>query len=69
MKTSIELDEKKVKLAKKITHVDTLRELIDLALDAYIAQARRQSIAEHLGTDFFDGDLNKMRKRNGHSGR
>lgn len=68
MKTSIEIDEKKVKLAKKITRVDTLRELIDLALDAYIAQARRQSMTELLGTDFFNGDLEKMRKRYGRSG-
>lgn len=67
MKTSVEIAEEKVALARKLGHVGTLKELLDKALDAYIAQARRQSMADLLGTGFFEGDLEKMRKpRKGH---
>ncbi len=69
MKTSVELDRKKVELAKKLTHSFTLRDLLDKALDAYISQARRLNMAELLGTDFFDGNLNSMREKNGRSHR
>jgi hypothetical protein len=61
MKTSVELVKEKVELAKKLGHVTTLKELLDKALDAYISQARRDSMSELLGTGFFEGDLKKMR--------
>ena len=67
MKTSVELDDKKVALAKKISPSTTLKDLLDRALDAYIARARRQSLADMLGTDFFEGNLQKSRARNGRS--
>lgn len=69
MKTSVELDEEKVKLAKRLSGSSTLKDLLDKSLDAYISRARRLSIAEILGTDFFEGDLNKMRKSRGNSHR
>jgi hypothetical protein len=64
MKTSVELDMSKVEAAKKLSKSSTLRELLDKALDALIAQSRRQAMDDLLGTDFFEGDLNKMRGRN-----
>lgn len=68
MKTSVELDEQKIKQAKEMTHTSTLKELLDKALDALIAQSRRKAMDDMLGTDFFDGDLEKMRDRNGRTG-
>ncbi|MCX6119256.1 MAG: type II toxin-antitoxin system VapB family antitoxin [Proteobacteria bacterium] len=64
MKTSVELDKSKVEKAKKLTNTGTLRELLDNALDALIAQARRKAMHDLLGTDFFEGSLDKMRGRN-----
>ena len=69
MKTSVELNEEKVKLAKKLSHTSTLKELLEKALDAYISNARRRSIAEMLGTQFFEGSLKAMRKPRGKSDR
>jgi len=69
MKTSVELDEEKVTLAKKLSHSSTLRELLDRALDAFISQARRQTMSGMLGTDFFNGNLPTMRERRGRSRR
>jgi len=65
IKTSVELESGKVQLAKQLGRVGTLKELLDKALDAYIAQARRHSMAELLGTDFFDGSLKSMRRDRG----
>ncbi len=68
MKTSVELDASKVEIAKKLSKSSTLRELLDYALDALIAQSRRQAMDDLLGTDFFEGDINKMRGRNERTG-
>jgi hypothetical protein len=69
MKTSVELDDQKVKMAKDLAHVSTLRELLDRALDAFIAETRRKNMASLLGTDFFDGHLAAMRERLGRNRR
>lgn len=63
MKTSVELKREKVELAKKLTGPVTLKDLLDKALDALIAQNRKQNMIDLLGTDYFEGDLVKMRKR------
>lgn len=68
-KTSVELETEKVDLAKRLGKVTTLRELLDRALDAYIAQARRHSIAKLLGTGFFEEDGSKVRRNRGRSSR
>jgi hypothetical protein len=69
MKTSVELNDQKVMLAKKLSSAATLKDLLDQALDAYIARARRHSLADLLGTDFFEGKHSRKRVRNGRSHR
>ena len=69
LKTSVELEIKKIELAKQLGKVSTLKDLLDRALDAYISQARRHSMADLLGTGFFEGDLKGMRQDRGRSGR
>lgn len=65
MKTCVELNKEKVELAKSLTSVTVMRELLDKALDAYIAKARRNSLLSMLGTEFFEGDVQVMRKQRG----
>ena len=62
-KTSVELDPRKLAVAKKLVPEKTLRALLDRALDALIAEARRSQMSEMLGTGFFEGDLDLMRGR------
>ena len=69
MKTSVELAVDKVDLAKRLGKASTLKELLDKALDAYISQARRHSMAALLGTDFFDVSLKPVRRNRGRSNR
>lgn len=64
MKTSVEIDQEKVNRAKDLAKVSTLKELIDKALDALIREKQRGQLADMLGTNFFEGDLDKLRERN-----
>ena len=63
MKTSVELNDEKVTLARSLSNAKTLREVIDEALDCLIAQGRRKNLANLLGTNFFDGELDTLRDR------
>lgn len=65
LKTSVELEIEKVELAKRLGKTGTLKELLDKALDAFISQERRHSVADLLGTGFFEGDLRTMRRERG----
>jgi hypothetical protein len=69
MKTSVEIDIKKLELAKRLSRAKTTRDVVDQALDALIARSRRHSMLDILGTGFFVGDLDKMRDRRGDSDR
>lgn len=62
MKTSVELDEKKVALAKKLGGQRTIKDLLDKALDEYIARARRLAMAELLGTNAIDKKYAKSKR-------
>ena len=62
MKTWVELDKKKIALARKLTHILNLKELLDKSLDAFISKARKHALAEMLGTESFEGNLKTMRK-------
>lgn len=54
MKTSVEIDEEKLKLAKKLGKTNSIKETIHKGLDALITQSRRESMMELLGADFMD---------------
>jgi len=69
MKTSVELNDSKLELARSLGGAKTIRDLLDQALDAYIAQVRRRDMADMLGTDFFEGDLDILRERKKDVGR
>lgn len=53
MKKTIEINEKKLRMAKKLSNTRILRETIGLALDALIARQRRFSMLNIIGTPFF----------------
>jgi len=58
MKTSIELDEVKLDLARKLGKTHSIKETIHKALDALITQSRREAMLELLGSNCLDH--NKM---------
>lgn len=61
MKTSVEIDDSKLELIRKMdTAPRTREEIIDMALEELLNSMRRQRLVEMRGTGW-DGDLDEMR--------
>lgn len=62
MKTSLRIDETKLKLAKKLAGTNTTQETVDRALQVYIEKLRRNTMENLLGTSFYDETLTQKKK-------
>lgn len=63
LRTNIELDEKMVNDALRLTHIKTKKELVDYALRELIRKLKRKKILELEGKVEWTGNLNEMRRR------
>lgn len=62
LRTNIELNEKLVEEALKLTHIKTKKELVNYALKDLIRKIKRKKILELEGKVEWTGNLSKMRK-------
>jgi Arc/MetJ family transcription regulator len=62
MRTNIELDDKLVKEAFRLTDAKTKRELVDLALQELVARRKQKNILRWAGKINWEGDLGEMRR-------
>ena len=62
LRTNIELDEKLVKEAMRLTHKKTKKELVNYALDELVSKAKRKKLLEFEGKVKWTGKLREMRK-------
>lgn len=62
LRTNIELDEKLVKEALKLTNIKTKKELVNFALKELVQKIRRKKLLEIEGKIEWTGNLDKMRK-------
>ena len=62
LRTNIELDEKLVREAMKLTHKKTKKELVNYALRELIRKVKRKKLLDLEGKVEWTGDLSKMRK-------
>ena len=62
LRTNIELDEKLVKEAMKLTNKKTKKELVNYALKELVSKIKRKRLLELEGKVEWTGDLAKMRK-------
>lgn len=62
LRTNIELDEKLVKEAMRLTRKKTKKELVNYALEELIARLKRKKVLELEGNVRWSGDLREMRK-------
>lgn len=62
LRTNIELDEKLVKEAMRLTRKKTKKELVNYALRELINKMRRKKLLELEGKVEWRGDLGEMRK-------
>ena len=62
LRTNIELDEKLVKEAMKLTRKKTKKELVNYALQELVRKVKRKKLLDLEGKVEWTGDLGKMRK-------
>ena len=62
LRTNIELDEKLVKEAMKLTRKKTKKELVNYALKELVSKMKRKKLLELEGKVEWTGNLGKMRK-------
>jgi Arc/MetJ family transcription regulator len=62
LRTNIELDEKLVNEAMKLTHKKTKKELVNYAIEELIGRLKRKKLLELEGKVEWTGDLGEMRK-------
>ena len=62
LRTNIELDEKLVNEAMKLTHIKTKKELVNYAIEELVHKLKRKKILDLEGKVEWTGDLSEMRK-------
>ncbi|MFQ5432815.1 MAG: type II toxin-antitoxin system VapB family antitoxin [Nitrospinota bacterium] len=62
LRTNIELDEKLVKEAMKLTRKKTKKELVNYALKELVSKIKRKKLLEFEGKVEWTGSLHEMRK-------
>lgn len=60
-RTNIEIDDKVVKEAIKLTHARTKKEVVNYALEELVKKLRRKKILKLEGKVKWEGNLNEMR--------
>ncbi len=61
MRTNIEIDDKLINEAKRISKVKTKKEAVDIALRSYIKANQRKKIMDLFGKVKWEGNLKQMR--------
>ena len=61
MRTNIEIDNKLIREAKKISKANTKKEVVDIALRNYIKSKQQQKILDLFGKVKWEGNLKEMR--------
>ncbi|GMR04964.1 MAG: type II toxin-antitoxin system VapB family antitoxin [Thermodesulfobacteriota bacterium] len=62
LRTNIELDEKLVDEALKLTHIKTKKDLVNYALKELVSKMKRKKLLDFEGGVEWTGSLDKMRK-------
>ena len=62
MRTNIVLNEELVEEAMRISKAHTKKEVVDMALQNFVAYLKRRNIKTLFGKVKWDGDLKKMRE-------
>ena len=62
-RTNIELNDKVVREAIKLTHIKTKKELVNYAMEDLVKRLRRKKILELEGRVKWEGNLDEMRRQ------
>jgi len=61
-RTNIDLDDKLLRRAQKLTRLKTKRAVVHKALEALVRAEKRKAILRYYGSGIWKGDLNAMRR-------
>jgi len=64
-RTNIEIDEKLVRKARKLTGLKTKREIVEKAPELLVRSESRKGILRHYGSGIWKGDVKAMRRNRG----
>jgi Arc/MetJ family transcription regulator len=64
-RTNIEIDEKLVRKARKLTGLKTKREIVEKALELLVRSESRKGILRHYRSGIWKGDVKAMRRNRG----
>ena len=62
MRTNIEIDDKLMKRAQKLSKIKTKKQIVEQALENFIKELQRKDMLNLEGKVQWDGDLDEMRK-------
>ena len=62
MRTNVEINDKLMKKAQKLSNIKTKREVIEKALEQYVKALQRKDMLNIRGNIDWDGNLEEMRK-------
>ena len=61
-RTNIDIDEKLIREARKLTRLKTKREIVHQALELLVRSETRKGILRYYGSGIWQGDLEAMRR-------
>jgi Arc/MetJ family transcription regulator len=61
-RTNIDIDEKLIREARKLTRLKTKREIVHKALELLVRSETRKGILRYYGSGMWQGDLKAMRR-------
>jgi Arc/MetJ family transcription regulator len=62
MRTNIDIDERLIRKARKLTRLKSKRQIVDKALELLVRSESRKGILRYYGSGIWRGDLKAMRK-------
>ena len=61
-RTNIEIDDKLIRQARKLTGLNTKRKIVHKALESLVRTERRKGILQYYGSGIWKGDLKALRR-------
>lgn len=61
-RTNIEIDDKLIRQARRLTRLKTKRQIVDKALDLLVRSEKRKELIRYYGSGIWKGDLKAMRR-------
>jgi Arc/MetJ family transcription regulator len=62
-RTNINIDDRLIRKARKLTRLKTKREIVDRALELLVRAETRKSLLQYYGSDIWKGSLKVMRRK------